>query len=61
MLAVRNTQDGKTYDLSFVAARIPDVGRLTVGAEVMIVATFDSTQYTAKQITVTKPAGEAVK
>ena len=60
-LAVRNTQDGKTYDLSFVAARIPDAGRLAVGAEVMIVATFDSTQYTAKRITVTKPAGEAAK
>jgi hypothetical protein len=40
---------------------MPDAGQLAVGAEVMIVATFDSTQYTAKRITVTKPAGEAAK
>jgi len=61
ILAVRNTQDGKTYDLYFVAARTPEAGRLAVGAEVTIVAMFDSTHYSATQITVTKAAGEAAK
>lgn len=61
ILAVRNTQDGKTYDLYYAAARTPEAGRLAVGAEVTIIATFESTHYAAKQITLTKAAGETAK
>ncbi len=61
ILALRNLQDGKTYDLHFVVAHTPDAGRIAVGAEVTVVATFDTTQYTARQITVTRAAGDAGK
>ncbi len=61
VLAVRNAADGKTYDLHFDTARTPEAGRLAVGAEVTVVATFDYTQYTAKQITVTNVAGNTAK
>jgi hypothetical protein len=61
VLAVHNIQDGKTYDLHFAPARTPEAGRLAVGTEVSIVATFNSTEYTAKEITVTKAAREAGK
>jgi Domain of unknown function (DUF5666) len=60
VLAVKNAQDGKTYDLYFSLTRT-DVRSLAVGAEVNVVAVFETTQYTARQITVTKAAGAATK
>jgi hypothetical protein len=61
VLAVRNLADGKTYDLHFVVARTPEAAQLAVGADVLIVATFNSTEYTAAQITVNKAAKDAGK
>src|SRR5262249_31513483 len=60
VLALRNTADNKTYDLHF-ALNSPGIRNLAVGAEVNIVATFDSTQYTARQITITRTARDAEK
>jgi hypothetical protein len=61
ILAVHNLQDGKNYDLHYVVARTPSASQLAVGTEVTIVAAFNSTGYTAAQITVTKAAREAGK
>jgi Domain of unknown function (DUF5666) len=61
VLAVRNAVDNKTYDIHFVPARTPEISRLSVGAEVRIIAAFDSTGYTAQQVTVTAMAGNTAK
>jgi len=61
VLAVHNMQDGKNYDLHYDLARTPVASQLAVGTEVTVLATFNSTEYTATQITVTKAAREAGK
>jgi hypothetical protein len=57
VLAVRNASDGKSYDIHFVPGRTSSASQLAVGAEVRIIAAFDSSGYTAQQITVSRMAG----
>jgi len=61
ILSVRNTADDKTYDIYFVPSRIDAAGRLAVGAQVQVVAMFETTHYAAQRVTVTKMAGAAAK
>jgi Domain of unknown function (DUF5666) len=61
VLGVRNATDNKTYDIHFVPAQTAETARLAVGTEVRIIAAFDSTGYTAQQITVTAMAGNTTK
>lgn len=61
VLAVHNRLDDKTYDLHIAANRMDATANLAVGSEVQVVATFDATQYTARQVTVTKAAGKTAK
>jgi hypothetical protein len=61
VLAVRNAADGRSYDIHFVPARIASAAQLAVGAEVRVITAFDSSGYTAQQITVTRMAGAETK
>jgi Domain of unknown function (DUF5666) len=61
VLAIRNASDGKTYDIHFVPARTAEASRLSVGAEVQVIAAFESTWYSAQQVTVTRMAGATTK
>jgi hypothetical protein len=56
LLSLHNSADDKSYDIYFVPSRT-DLGRLAVGAEVQIRAVFETTHYSAQQITVTRMAG----
>lgn len=58
-LAVRNTADNKTYDLHFSPQRTAGAGNLAVGDEVTITATFDGSQYSAREIVVNRTPGPA--
>lgn len=61
IIAIRTPADNKTYDLRFDPVQLDPERRLAVGAQVQAVATFEGSRYTAKQITVSKPAGEQSK
>ena len=61
VMAVHNRVDNKTYDLHIDAARMDATANLAVGAEVNVVATFEFTHYSARQITVIRAAGTASK
>src|SRR5262249_8063620 len=53
-LAVRNVADNKTYDLHFSIQSTPGARNLAVGDEVTIIAVFDGSQYSAREITVNR-------
>lgn len=61
VLSVHNVTDDKTYDIFFIPSKTDAAGRLAVGAEVKVVALFETTHYAAQQITVTRMAGAAAK
>jgi hypothetical protein len=61
VLAVHNTLDDKTYDLHIAAARMDATANLAIGVEVRVWAIFDATQYTVRQVTVTRAAGNTAK
>jgi hypothetical protein len=61
VLAIRNGSDGKTYEIHYVPARTAEAARLAVGAEIQVIAAFDTTWYSAQQVTVTRMAGAATK
>lgn len=56
IVAVHNNLDNKTYDLHFSPSQA-NSSQLAVGAEIMVTATFEVSQYAVQQITVTRPAG----
>jgi len=60
IVAVHNNLDNKTYDLHLSPAQA-NASDLAVGAEVMVTATFETSQYSVQQITVTRPAGSPAK
>ena len=61
VLAVRNASDGKTYDIRYAPARTAEAARLAVGAEVQVIAAFETTGYVAHQVTVTRMADASTK
>jgi hypothetical protein len=54
IVAIQNSTDDKNYEIHFSSATTAERGRLGVGTEVMVVATFEGTQYTARSINVTR-------
>ena len=54
MLAVQNSTDDKNYEIHFSSATTAERNRLSVGVDVLIMATFEGTQYTARSISVTR-------
>ena len=54
VLAVQNTTDDKNYEIHFSSATAAERNRLGVGTEVMVVATFEGTQYTARSINISR-------
>jgi Domain of unknown function (DUF5666) len=54
ILAVQNTTDDKNYEIHFSPATTMERNRLGVGIDVLVVATFEATQYTARSISVTR-------
>ena len=54
ILAVQNTTDDKNYEIHFSPATATERNRLGVGIQVLVVATFEGTQYTARSINVTR-------
>ena len=53
LLAVLNQTDGRTYDIHFSPASLPNASQLGVGQQVTVVAIFDGPQYTARSVTIT--------
>jgi len=60
ILAVHNNLDNKSYDLHLSPSQA-NSSQLAVGAEIMVTATFEASQYAVQQITVTRPAGRPAK
>jgi uncharacterized protein DUF5666 len=60
ILAIQNSTDDKNYEIHFSPATATERSRLGVGTEVMVVATFEGTQYTARSINVTR-ANEGIE
>ncbi|HEX7286501.1 MAG TPA: DUF5666 domain-containing protein [Candidatus Angelobacter sp.] len=58
LLGMINESDSKTYDLRFSPSRLPGSSNLGVGMYVVIVATFEGTQYTAHSVAATRNAGQ---
>jgi hypothetical protein len=54
VLAVQNTTDDKNYEIHFSPPTTTERNRLGVGIEVLVVATFEGTQYTARSINITR-------
>ena len=54
ILAIQNSTDDRNYEIHFSPATATERNRLGVGTEVMVVATFEGTQYTARSINVTR-------
>lgn len=55
ILAVHSNLDNKTYDLHLSPSQA-NLRELAVGAEIMVTATFEASQYSVQEITVTRPA-----
>jgi Domain of unknown function (DUF5666) len=53
-LAVENSSDGKTYDISFDPPAVEGKDNLVVGSQVTIVATFTGSGYVAQRVTVNR-------
>jgi hypothetical protein len=51
MLVLLDPRDDKTYQISFVPARIAGSGNLHTGDQVRVIASFDDGRYTATEIT----------
>jgi hypothetical protein len=60
IVAIHNNLDNKTYDLHLSPSQA-NASDLAVGAEVMVTAIFETSQYSVQQITVTRPAGSSTK
>lgn len=56
LLAVQNSTDDKNYEIRFSPANI-DRSNLAVGTEVLVVATFESSHYSAQSVRVTRGSG----
>lgn len=54
VLAIQNSTDDKNYEIHFSPATTVDRSRLGVGIDVLVIATFEGTQYTARSINVTR-------
>ncbi|HLJ90528.1 MAG TPA: hypothetical protein VKZ53_27210 [Candidatus Angelobacter sp.] len=52
VVALQNATDDKNYELHFDPAKMPEKSKLGVGVQVRIDASFESTEYTARSITV---------
>ncbi len=57
LLAVDNESDGRNYEITFIGAAI-DREQLRIGATVALTAEFDGHGYSARSISITKPATE---
>jgi hypothetical protein len=57
LLAVQNSTDDKSYEIHFSPASTSYRNSLSVGTEVLVVATFEGSHYSAQSIAVTKGAG----
>jgi hypothetical protein len=57
MLAVQNSTDDKSYEIRFSPANTSNRNSLAVGTEVLVVATFEGSHYSAQSIAVTRGAG----
>jgi len=54
LMAIQNSGDDRNYEIHFSPSHTDAVQRLGVGTEVRVVATFESTKYTAQSISVTR-------
>jgi hypothetical protein len=61
LLAVQNSTDDKSYEIHFSPASVPERNNLGIGTNVMVVATFEGSRYTAKSVSIVKPRDEEDK
>jgi hypothetical protein len=52
ILAVQNSTDDKNYEIHLSSSTTAERNRLSVGVGVLVVATFEGTQYTARSISI---------
>jgi hypothetical protein len=58
LIGIANESDGRTYDLRFSPSRLPGSSNLGVGMYVVVIATFEGTQYTARSVAAMRNAGQ---